>query len=440
MHSFDVAAVGHALSRLRPDPFARMADRLGWTAGELRDLWTFLLALHDIGKFALQFQAKVPAAWPTETLGTYDGVHVPGGDPGHGAAGLALLCTPRSRLRPLLEAWLPGWDEGEHETRPILLAPILGHHGRPVGTPGKPLQDLFSPQAEAGAVAFAEAAHTLLRPPMLPEPSVAALRRASWPMAGLTVIADWVGSNTDWFPYHPNGPTLQSYWTEVAQQNAHKALAAAGLAPSPSSRATGFRALTSMEKEPSPVQAWAQAVPLPPGPLLILIEDMMGGGKTEAALVLAHRLMADDRAKGIYFALPTMATANVMFDRIRAAAPRLYAEGARPSLTLAHGRANLHAAFRPTVIAGDQVPADDRMSGPLENEPDAAVAAPEWLLSETRKALLADLGVARSGVDTRPPREWLARLDAPCRRHRRHRRRPYRCYRLGSARFRCDHA
>jgi CRISPR-associated endonuclease/helicase Cas3 len=208
MHSLDVAAVGQVLASLRPRLFERTADRLGWTAGELRGIWTFLLALHDIGKFARQFQAKAPHAWPVDVLGPYEEAHIPGADPGHGAAGVMLLFAGRSLLRPLLDAWLPGWDEGEHETRPILLAPILGHHGRPVGEPGKPFQDLFSPQAEAAALAFGEAMHALLRPPALPEPSAAALRRATWPLAGLTVIADWVGSNTAWFPYRANEPRI----------------------------------------------------------------------------------------------------------------------------------------------------------------------------------------------------------------------------------------
>ena len=284
------------------------------------------------------------------------------------------------------------WDQGEHETRPILLAPVLGHHGRPVAEPRKPLQDLFSPSAEAAALAFANDLSSLLQPPRLPEPTAAVLRRASWTLAGLTVIADWVGSNTAWFPYQPNGPTLEFYWTEVALPNARRALAAAGLAPSQPSIVTGFRALTGIAAAPSPVQAWAETVTLPAGPLLILIEDMTGGGKTEAALVLAHRLMADHRADGIYFALPTMATANAMFDRIRATIHRLYAEGTRPSLTLAHGRVDLHPAFRSTVVAGGKPP-DAKIVELPDEERDAAVTAPEWLYSETRKALLADLGV-----------------------------------------------
>ncbi|HAJ9815529.1 TPA: hypothetical protein H1J78_005255, partial [Salmonella enterica] len=35
-----------------------------------------------------------------------------------------------------------------------------------------------------------------------------------------------------------------------------------------------------------------------------------------AALILAHRLMAAGKAQGLYFGLPTMATANAMFERM----------------------------------------------------------------------------------------------------------------------------
>jgi CRISPR-associated endonuclease/helicase Cas3 len=173
MHSLDVAAVGYELAGIRPRTLAALSERLGWEVQDLQALWTFLLALHDIGKFALQFQAKVPNAWPAETLGPFDEAHIVGGDPGHGAAGLALLLTPKSSLRPKLETWLFEWDQGEHETRPILLAPVLGHHGRPVAEPRKPLQDLFSPSAEAAALAFANDLSNLLQPPRLPEPTPA---------------------------------------------------------------------------------------------------------------------------------------------------------------------------------------------------------------------------------------------------------------------------
>ena len=163
----------------------------------------------------------------------------------------------------------------------------------------------------------------------MPEPPAQALARASWPLAGLTVLADWVGSNRNWFPYTEPGPGLEAYW-DLAKRRARVALSEAGLAPSSASRATGLHALTSIER-PSPVQGWAETADLPPGPLLVLIEDMTGGGKTEAALVLAHRLMAAGRAAGLYVTLPTMATAKVAM--MRTTAPSSRPPGSPPKRT-----------------------------------------------------------------------------------------------------------
>jgi hypothetical protein len=63
-----------------------------------------------------------------------------------------------SRLRPRLEAWLPGWDMGEDDARQILFAPILGHHGKPVSEPKKVFAELFLSFSRAGWIAGALAA------------------------------------------------------------------------------------------------------------------------------------------------------------------------------------------------------------------------------------------------------------------------------------------
>lgn len=51
------------------------------------------------------------------------------------------------------------------------------------------------------------------------------------------------------------------------------------------------------------------------GPQLFILEDVTGAGKTEAALITAHRLIAAGKLRGC-FGLPTMATANAMYDRL----------------------------------------------------------------------------------------------------------------------------
>ena len=107
-----------------------------------------------------------------------------------------------------------------------------------------------------------------------------------------------------------------------------------------------YRELIGPEASPSPMQEWARDVDLPAGPALFIIEDETGSGKTEAAVMLAHRLIASGAADGLYVALPTMATANAMFDRLAGAYRHLFATDTEPSIALAHGARDMHRGFR----------------------------------------------------------------------------------------------
>jgi CRISPR-associated endonuclease/helicase Cas3 len=119
MHSLDVAAVGSELAKLRPRLVARLSERLGWAADELRDIWVFLVALHDIGKFSEHFQAKAEAFWPATVLGPREALRLYGSDPGHPAAGDVLLFPQLKRragvFEARIEAWFPDWG-GEADT------------------------------------------------------------------------------------------------------------------------------------------------------------------------------------------------------------------------------------------------------------------------------------------------------------------------------------
>lgn len=382
-HGLDVAAAGRALLRARPRAARALAAGLGLEAPAFEALWLHLLALHDIGKFSPLFQAKVPALYPA---------NLPPpprlADPGHPAAGLLLvggLLMDRAAPSGLMR----GWTAGE---RNRLLQPIFGHHGRPVplrqGWQPEDWQPHFPPASASAALAVWEAVEALLPAPAVPAPAVEAAAQASWLLAGLTALADWIGSNQAWFPYASPQADLAAYWDEACRR-AEAALREAGLVPAPPGPRLAFADLTGLPYPPTAIQAWAETVALPDGPLLILIEDVTGGGKTEAALMLAHRLLAAGRADGLYLALPTTATANAMVDRIAPLAGRLYAEGARPSLALAHGRAGLHPRFR-AVAAGFPPPEPGADRG---EEPESGAVATAWLAGESRRALLADLGI-----------------------------------------------
>jgi CRISPR-associated endonuclease/helicase Cas3 len=374
-HSLDVAAVAVLLGA------SGEALLPGRTLG-------FLVALHDIGKFSRPFQAMVPAHWPAAALG--DMPADPPRAPRHDAVGLYLL---RGAAAPALDGVLTpraggvGWaaDERNH-----LLQALAGHHGRPVDEDQVAYAGRASVLCDAclaAARAFAGAMADLFRPALLPAPRGGAAR-LGWGLAGLVTLADWVGSRQDWFPYTEASDPAAYFW-DHALPRAAAALAAAGLASAPAARFDGMRHLFAGLSRPSPVQDWAETAALPPGSVLAVIEDVTGSGKTEAAITLAHRLLASGRANGVFLALPTMATANAMFGRMADAYHRLFRPDARPSLVLAHGRAGMDARF--TALMGGGAMPGASPADPADMPAEAHCAA--WLAEDRRRALLAQFGV-----------------------------------------------
>lgn len=197
-------------------------------------------------------------------------------------------------------------------------------------------------------------------------------QRASWWVAGIAVLADWIGSNTEWFPYTDQPSPLGEHWMK-ARERAARAIVGAGILPVPVSAETGFAALFP-GWTPSPLQAHLDQVPLLPEPQMVVIEDMTGAGKSEAALTLTQRLMARGTAHGLYWALPTMATANGMYDRMRGVYQRLTAPV--PSLVLAHGN-------RALVEFQDE-----------HGNPESVTArAAGWVAESSKRSLLSHIGV-----------------------------------------------
>ena len=149
-------------------------------------------------------------------------------------------------------------------------------------------------------------------------------------------------------------------------------------------------------KQPTPLQHYALTEPLTDQPQLFILEDVTGAGKTEAALVLAHRLMMQGLAEGLYIALPTMATANAMYKRLGDVYRKFYQASNNPSLILAHGARELSKDFQDSVIlATQQTPDSDYLHGGKEEDQELSATAycNAWLADSRKKALLADVGV-----------------------------------------------
>lgn len=346
LHMLDVAAVADALAPPLPDP--------------LRSAFVLFAALHDLGKINAAFRAMLEIGQPQ-------------------AAGAHWEVT---------EALLDHFDElfasrlrADDFARFELYAACAGHHGRPsvkdalrdrgrTSRDFRRMLDAAGPQAVTDAEAVLKAFLALWPGAHLGTLTQEQAQRMSWQLNGLITASDWIGSNPEWFPAAESAPDLADYLAK-ARIRAAEAVRLAGLAPVAASVDPLFTFA------PRPMQAACTETPLPEGPMLALIEDETGSGKTEAALILAQRMLTAGKASGLYIALPTMATADAMFARIADVLPRLFPDG--PSLTLAHGRAALSDRFRDLREA--------RALNP--DEPGATV----WLADSRRRALLAQVGV-----------------------------------------------
>lgn len=389
-HSLDVAACGEALLKLPRFSLASMASELGWPLAHLERLFVFFLGLHDLGKFARAFQGLAPdlssALVPSDPRKRYT--------QRHDTLGWLVWrdhladSSLNQSLSPDAEDFWADW-----------IRVVVGHHGMPPreaadgGSVSLRAKDYFLPEDVQAAQAFAIDLAVLLLQESLPFPGPAqqqCLRRYAWQLAGLAVLADWLGSNQAFFNYQDQPLALSEYWQNLARPKAEQAVRSAGLSSQLAMPWQGPQALFDYLQQPTPLQRYAAEVELEEGAQLFLLEDVTGAGKTEAALILVQRLMSAGLAQGLYFALPSMATANQMYRRVGEVYRRLYQASASPSLVLAHGARQLVEGFRQSVLQATEQTQD------FDYRPDEGSATTQcsaWLADSRKKALLADVGV-----------------------------------------------
>jgi len=390
-HCLDVAAVGRTYLKRAPALLAWLSDQFGFADKDAFLDWvTFWLALHDLGKFSISFQGQRAdlveglQGSPLTTAGL-SGVR-------HDSLGMQFWLDhvePRAEQ----EAWFgEGVDlfDGVH----CWARAVTGHHGQPPLSEVRRLSSHFRPRDVVATQEFVDAMRALL----LPEAAAAmpgvigaecfekASRELSWWIAGLAVLADWIGSNAGVFRYRDSSTTsLSDYWQEALELS-ETALSQTGVLPGVRQVPRPFNKLFPSIARPSPLQAWAASVDIPTGPQIHLLEDVTGAGKTEAAVMLIHRLMTEGCADGFFIGLPTMATANAMYERIAGVYGDLFAMPA--SLVLAHGRKALVENFAASVIEPGR---DEHDAAQLDES--ATRRCARWLSDHNKRALLAPAGV-----------------------------------------------
>jgi CRISPR-associated endonuclease/helicase Cas3 len=300
-HCLDVAASARALLEVNDLLRRQLAELLAIPDRQVVDLLTFWMALHDVGKFSAPFSAQIEDLW---LPGMGERATVPD-TPRHGEAGFLLW-------EKVVAADITSWFPDGRRLVPLARA-VFGHHGKPVAErlPTTVMQVYRRFGLEAARDFVRDAGVLFLSAPIRLEQE--RLVRSSFAVAGVAVMADWVGSSPA-FAYRNEPMPLATYWNNYALQTARFAVREFGLVPCTSAPERSLVQLMGDERfnDLTPMQQWASKVSLTNAPTLYIVEDSTGAGKTETALILAHRLFASGRASGAYFALPTMATVRLV--------------------------------------------------------------------------------------------------------------------------------
>lgn len=362
---------------------------LGSDAESVVDLITFLLAVHDIGKFAENFQHKAPDVvlqrFGNSLQRSHSSMH-------HDEVAAHFFCWMGESGN--VPKQMRCWDE---DVWLALLTASFGHHGTPPPSAGlgpgvaaaKLGAAMFEPSRAHALAFFAHCAARFL-PADLGQCSESNAKLASWWIAGISVLADWIGSNTTWFQYATSSQRempLERYWTEVALPCAERAIEEAGVIPEPCRRFAGAAALfPHLRGQPlRPAQELAETIELTEEPQVFFLEDATGSGKTEAALTLAARLIDAGLADGLFFGLPTQATADQLYERVSSNLPAWFDEPGKVCAVLAHGARDRAHPFKARLAA-----MRDAVPGELDS---ASMRVTQWLAQSNKRALQAQIGV-----------------------------------------------
>ncbi len=206
-------------------------------------------------------------------------------------------------------------------------------------------------------------------------------------LSGLVIMVDWIVSNETFFPYinlsesvRHSAERAETAWKELCLPECWS--------PDNTYEESDFYR-NRFNIAPRPVQTAVLDLlkgVLNPG--IVIIEAPMGEGKTEAALAAAELMANITGQSGVFFALPTQASANGLFLRFCSWIERLD-YGVAHSVKLAHGKADLNELYNKIPKRIEKM--GDFWVGGEENEEtgDDAVIVHEWF-SGRKKGILAD--------------------------------------------------
>ncbi len=305
-HMIDVGIVGQEL--LKSSVFfpvkVRLLEAMNCSESQFESLVGYIFSIHDIGKCHPDFQIK-----NTESIQRLknEGLIFP--ESSHHKYYHSLYSAKWIRNLFKNKKWSSSIIRTISEV-------ILGHHGK-----FSQSDILDHPKIHENWEPFRQELNRLLLNYFKPEEwrvkdfinhSLVGLL-----LSGLLVLSDWIASNNYLFKYDiVNHPTMEDYYIE-SKQLAKNAVNVLGFNQildwkgftKISDIYPSFNSLTTIQRmTEDSFQNISEHK-------LIIIEAPMGEGKTEAALYITSQLL--ERWRGIYFALPTSATSNQMFERLK---------------------------------------------------------------------------------------------------------------------------
>jgi len=382
-HLLDTAAVAELIWDYYFAPVVRQRIN-AWCSGRGRELFALFCVFHDVGKASPAFQSKVPEL-ATRVQG----------------AGLTWRSVPEQEMRKwhhtlagavIVQRVLgnAGWDNAAVQ---LVWPLIAGHHGvvpnagalRPRGGLARVQGAGPWESAQDELVSMAIAALDLDLAQLVPAPMP---RRAEQlALLGGVIMADWLASDERHFP---GVPTAADVSMSRARHRAAAGWSRLGLRggwdPCRIPATTDpIKARFNVTARPGQA-ALVELAERMPAPGLLILEAPMGEGKTEAALaaveVLARRFGAD----GVFVGMPTQATSDPMFTRVRE-----WALSVQPGLQvgLLHGKRRFNKDWQELLGTArfngvDEYGCADEYGGSAETR----LVPAEWLLGHKRGLLM----------------------------------------------------
>ncbi len=211
-------------------------------------------------------------------------------------------------------------------------------------------------------------------------------------LSGLLIVADWIASNTEFFPLLPMDEDGADINLEKRLESGWRRLAFPHRWQPDRLRVDEEEFYSRYGFRPNAMQhmVW-EVAGQEERPGLIILEAQMGGGKTEAALEAAVVLASRAGNGGVFFGLPTQATADGIFPRLERWAEG-QSEQEQHAIRLVHGMAEFNGDYQ-KLLLGDTCIMEDESGLMVHNwfEGRKQSLLPEFVVGTVDQLLMAAL-------------------------------------------------